>query len=459
MVARALRRRAGPSSLDRPGVTPARGPILVLDGDPRPELERRGIPLRPAPGALPLPVRESVAVRTFHAGSALAGSDVVTAMTGDLHRRALARIGAARRVREWIGVALDLAREAAASAEDAGRPERAGEPAPPVRVAGLVWPLEPHGGAEAAPDVADASAEHRAHAGALTDAGAGLLRIERVETIAESEAATIAAIDTGVETWTGVVLDERGTALVSGEPVSAWLSVVAPLEPSGLLIEANSWDATMAGLDAARAALDLLDPRGAIALGVALPLETAALQPEGSRPPEAGLLEAGATLLSAGRDGSPQRLAALRAVVDVEQAARVRNERLRQDRMAAWLAQASDRALPGPALWLETDPVPRSELALPDRFSWHVADPGAVRQLPAERFRLAVVPAWDGLTTPASPVDLVGPLVDALEPGAWLLVEGTGVPEALATDARLGDIRPADPTGPGVYSWLARRRP
>ncbi len=141
------------------------------------------------------------------------------------------------------------------------------------------------------------------------------------------------------------------------------------------------------------------DPRGAIALGAALPLEAAAPQPQGSPQPEARLLDAGATLLSAGPDGSPLRVAALRAAVDVEQAARVRDERLRQDRMAAWLAQASDRALPGPALWLETDPVPRSELALPDRFSWHVADPGAVRQLPAERFRLAVVPAWDGAAT------------------------------------------------------------
>ncbi|MGO9178043.1 MAG: homocysteine S-methyltransferase family protein [Candidatus Limnocylindrales bacterium] len=435
-------------------------PILVLDGDPRPELARRGIPLRPAPGAPPLPVREPGAVRSFHADSTLAGSDVVTAMTGDLHRRALARIGASRRVREWVGVALDLAREAAAEAEDADRAERAGEPAPPVRVAGLVWPLEEHGGPEAAPDVAVASAEHRAHAGALADGGAALLRIERIGTIAESEAATIAAIDTGVETWTGIVLDERGVALPSGEPVSAWLSTVVPLKPAGVLLEARTWDATIAGLDVARAALDILDPLGIIALGVALPAEAPAPQPEGSPHPEARLLGAGATLLSAGPDGCPQRVAALRAAADAQEATRVRERRPRQDRTAAWLAQASERALPGPALWLATGPAALSEVPLPDRFSWQVADPATVRQLPAEHFRLTVLPAWDALAAlDAGTVDWVRLLVDALEPGGWLLVEGSGALDAMASDARLGDIRPILPTGPCASSWLARRRP
>ena len=236
--------------------------------------------------------------------------------------------------------------------------------------------------------------------------------------------------------------------------MSAWLSAVAPLKPAGVLLEARTWDATIAGLDVARAALDILDPLGIIALGVALPAEAPAPQPEGSPQPEARLLGAGATLLSAGPDGCPQRVAALRAAADAQEATGVRERRLRQDRTAAWLAQASERALPGPALWLATGPVALPEVALPDRFFWHVADPATVRQLPAEHFRLTVLPALDTGT-----VDWVRLLVDALEPGGWLLVEGAGALDAMASDARLGDIRPIDPTGPGASSWLARRRP
>ncbi len=270
-MARAFRRDRRAPSAARPDVISRDGFVLVIDGDPRPELARRGIVLHPSVGALPLPVREPVAVRSVHIESALAGSDVVTAMTGDLHRRALARVGAARRVREWVGVALEAARDAVAEADDAGRPMRAGEPAPPLRLAGQIWPLEERGGPASAPDFAAAAAEHRVHAGTLAEAGVGLLRIERMETVGESEAATLAARETGLETWTSIALHADGRTLASGESLATWLSVVVPLAPTAVLLEAPTWAAATAGLREAGRILDSLDASGSVALGVALP--------------------------------------------------------------------------------------------------------------------------------------------------------------------------------------------
>jgi S-methylmethionine-dependent homocysteine/selenocysteine methylase len=484
-VARAVRRDRRAPSAARPDVTLRDGPILVIDGDPRPELARRGIVLHPSVGALPLPVREPVAVRAVHVENALAGSDVVTAMTGDLHRRALARVGAARRVREWVGVALEAARDAVAEADDAVRPMRDGESAPPLRLAGQLWPLEERGGPAAAPDFAVASAEHRVHAGTLADAGVDLLRIERMETVAESEASTLAARETGLETWTSIALSADGVTLVSGESLTAWLSVVVPLAPAAVILEASTWDGATAGLTEAGRLLRALDPSGSVALGAALPpgepaspsADRDGTAVDASAPRAAALIDAGATILSAGTDGSPRRVASLRSAAERAEDARRRGHDEKRDRLAAWAGQAAIRSLPGSAVWVVGGPSdgstwgggmaphpvrrpgssPDGALPLPAGFEWHVVDGRTLGQLPAGRYRLAIVAAEDGLGGPALAAR-IRQAVDAMEAGAWLLVEGTEAGAALRAEERLADLEPARASGSGVPSWLARRR-
>jgi S-methylmethionine-dependent homocysteine/selenocysteine methylase len=467
-------------------VTPRDGPILVIDGDPRPELASRGIVLHPSVGALPLPVREPVAVRAVHVESALAGADVVTAMTGDLHRRALARVGAARRVAEWVAVALEAARDAIAEADDAVRPMRAGEPRPPLRLAGQLWPLEEGGGPAAVPDFAAASSEHRVHAGTLADAGVEVLRIERMETVGESEAATLAARETGLETWTSIALSGDGVTLASGEPLATWLSVVVPLAPGAVILEAPTWEGAAAGLAEAGRLLRSLDPRGSVALGANLPPGEPA-SPSADRdgtaldagmPRAMALIDAGATILSAGTDGSPRRIASLRAVAERAEEARRRGLDERRDRLAAWAGQAAMRSLPGAAVWvvggsseggtsgggMASHPVrrpgskPDGALPLPTGFEWHVVDGRTLGRLSAGRYRLAIVAAEEGLDG-AALAARIRLAVDVLEAGAWLLVEGTDAGAALRADERLADLEPARPSGSGVPTWLARRRP
>lgn len=472
--------------------------ILVADGDPRPELARRGVAPQPTVGALPLPVREPAALRAVHLEVALAGADVLTAVTGSLHRRTLSRMGAARRGREWIAAALDLAREAAAEAEDAGRPARDGEPAPPVRVAGLVGPLEGSGTSGLILDVAASAAEHRAHAGMLADAGAQLLRIEAMETVAESEAATREAVATGLETWTGVAVDGSGLALTSGEPLEAWAAVIAPLGPGVLLVTAPTLEATCVALEALRA-------RTGIALGGSLPgagtgpgagtrraagtrpaagAVDAPRSPSEARSPSdadapsdadesrdehgrpssepapdprvAALLDAGGVVLSAGTDGSPGRVALLRAEADRQNGLRRQRHHRHLERRRAWLAQVTDRALPGPALWLaRTAP----EFPLPEAFAWDVVEAHEVGRLPAGRYRMAVAPASTAASGAPLTVEQLRRLVTALEPGAWILVEGQPAADVLASDARTGALLPAARLSSGPPCWMVRLRP
>ncbi len=453
--------------------------ILVADGDPRPELARRGIAPQPTIGALPLPIREPAALRALHLQVALAGADVLTAVTGTLHRRTLSRMGAARRGREWIAAALDLTREAAAEAEDAGRPARDGQPAPPVRVAGLVGPLEGSGTSGLNLDAAGVAAEHRAHAGMLADAGAQLLRIEAMESITESEAATREALATGLETWTGVAVDRSGIVLPSGESLAAWAAAISPLGPDVLLVTAPSLGATRAAL----AALGAPDSGTSVALGGSLPagppdmdetpdqggepapgpVPSSGPAPSSGPQPDARvalLLEAGCLVLDAGTDGSPQRVALLRAEADRQNARRRLARRDRLERRQAWLAQVIDRAFPGPALWLaRTAP----EFPLPGPFAWDVVEVGELGRLPAGRYRVAVVPAdaagGSGEAGASLSVEELRRLVTALEPGAWMLIEGDPAADVLASDERTGGLLPAERLPSGPPCWLVRRRP
>ncbi len=471
-----------------PALRSSERPVLVLDGDPGPELARRGIVLRPTPGAAPPAIREPAAVRALLRDLALAGSDVLTAPTGALHRRALSRLGAARRGREWIGIALDLVRQAADEADDASRPARNGEPAPRLRLAASVLPLEGIGTSETAPGGATSSEEHRAHAGMLADAGAEVIRIEGMGTIAESEAATRAAMETGLETWTGVVVDGSGRSLPSGESLDTWADAIGRIGPAVLLVAGPSLASTTAALAAlaARTGRPLGAPlpaepavRPASALGpgpgtVTVPVQAsgpgaadeprdgseapreAADGPGSSSLPEGRLLDAGATLVGAGTDASPARIARLRAEADRRNDALRRRRREDLERERAWVAQVTQRAAPGPAAWLGPSPQPG---ILQGPFAWDLVGADEIGLLPVGRYRVAIVAADPEASGDAARLEALRAAVAALERGAWLLAEWPLAGDALASDERVTSLQPAAPRASGPACWLARRRP
>jgi len=258
-------RRAGAG----PGAGGARsgadaGAILVLDGGIDVELGRRGVVLRPSAGAAPVPVREPTAVRRLHLDVAIAGADVLTAATGETHRRALARIGESRRVREWTDLAVRLAREASDAAEEAGRrvlPLPDGSPRR-LRIAGLVEPIDGRASPEDAGDGGDD--EYRAHAGTLAEVGVDLLRLEGMRTIRECDAALAAGVATGLPVWAGIQVGDDGTRLRSGEPLGALRELVARHGPEALVVAGPTNGAL-------ERALDELGRHGISWLGVSLP--------------------------------------------------------------------------------------------------------------------------------------------------------------------------------------------
>ena len=450
--------------------------FLVVDGGIEAELQRRGVALRPHPGAAPLPVREPEAVRQLHLDVALAGANVVTAATGALHRRALARTGDARRAREWAHAALGLARDAAAEATDRGlgggtdlRGERR-----PIRVAALAAPLEGRGWAGADVDGTTAAQEHRAHASTLAEGGAEIIRIQGMGTVRECEAATRAAAEEGLEAWSGVAVTTDGLHLLSGEPIEAWLEAVAPLRPAALTVEGPHLGAVRAAVGAViDAAIEWPGDAGGRAgprIGAILPARDRERPAEGlaERLAVARLLRIGATLVGPGDDGSPDRIAAIRSAGERRMSAVRASREAEGAAWQAWLEDGAGRASTGRALWLATGP-PR--MRLPAHLAWDVATPGDLARLPPGGYALVVALAADPALLPG-----------LLDRGGWLLVTADEQQAAaLRRDDRLEWLAPtgAPPTGaaptgampgglpgerpgwpPGrLPGWIGRRRP
>ncbi len=422
---------------------PAAAPdlLLVLDGGIEPELERRGVVLRPTPGAPPASVREPAAVRGIMLDAARAGTDVLTAATGGLERRALARIGESRRAREWVVEAVRLARDAASAAEDAGLPD----PTLPdgssrrLRLAGLVTPLEGRQ-PELAPDRDVALEEHRVHVGLLADAGVDVVRIEGMTTIRESDAATEAASETGLETWCGVRLDESGQALESGERLQAWLEAVVRWRPAALLVQSPRAEATQEAIAAILAAGGSVP--GAVLDG---PLDEERV---------GDLHRGGMRLVAPGSDGSPERIASLRGVARTAADALATRREEEHAALVAWIGEGARRAVSGRAAWLG-DAAPER---LPDGFAWDRIALADVGVMPVERYRLAVLPSREPGAIALSRV------VAALDRGGWLLVADEAAGDVLRVDDRVEALQPLDRAAASAAArsrggWVARRRP
>ncbi|MBA3779822.1 MAG: homocysteine S-methyltransferase family protein, partial [Chloroflexi bacterium] len=213
---------------------PSGSPELPVQGDEveilcGPVLFRSALPLRS--GSAPAHVEDTGAVRGRLRELAVAGAGIICSPSDLTYRRALSRIGQARRQREWTMAAVAVARGAAEEAEDADRVSMT-----PVRVAGVLAPLEDAADPAAAPDPGTCLREHREHAGLLAEAGVDMLIVTGMGTVREARAATAAATESGLPIWTSTRLAD-GATLVSGESLEAWREAVEVAAPHGRLVE------------------------------------------------------------------------------------------------------------------------------------------------------------------------------------------------------------------------------
>ena len=395
-------------------------PLLLLDGATGTELARRGVDTHGPAWSAPAVERARDVLAAIHAEHARAGADVITANTFRTQRRALSRIGQARRAREWTVEAVRIARQAVEQVLE----EQGGERA--VRVAGSVAPLEDSYRPDLAPDEATARREHDEHAGHLAEAGVDLLLVETMTTIAESRAATAAAAGTGLETWSSVTTDRSGERLLSGEAITAWVESLASYRPAALLVNCIA-------PEAARAALTLLAPLarevgslpGAYAnLGSSEPLPGGgfdiALEPDAYAETAKGLLAAGARILGGCCGTTPDHTRALRGLLDERLAA---EHAAAQEAEAGWrslVARAGAMAGRGPALvvgHVDASLLPDRDLVRPG--------PDELARLPRGRFSLAVVEGEPILLRAAGA---------ALEAGGWLVARSDASRGASASD-------------------------
>lgn len=182
------------------------GRPLVVDADFGASLRRRGLQWG-SPGALgALLRREPAAVSAHHQAETLRCVDVLSALTADTTPRALAEVGMEHRAALLTGLAVELAQEAA------GATDR------PVAVAGVL-------GSDlvTAIDRRRFEAEVREHAVRIGVAGAELVIVRGMGSVAELCFAVQAAVEQSMPTWavvdqelSGEHLDELLEGLVEG---------------------------------------------------------------------------------------------------------------------------------------------------------------------------------------------------------------------------------------------------
>lgn len=203
-----------------------RGEVLILDGALGTELERRGVET-----PLPLWSAEALfeapdAVRAIHEDYLRAGADVITANTFRTTPRTMKRAGLdAGEADRTTRLAIALAREARANAA----------PGRVAWIAGSLAPLEDCYRPDAAPSGDVAALEHADQAALLADAGAELILVETMNSIAEAVAATRAAVATGLPTLVSFIT-RSDIEIWNAEPLEAAVRAVDPLGAAALLV-------------------------------------------------------------------------------------------------------------------------------------------------------------------------------------------------------------------------------
>jgi methionine synthase I (cobalamin-dependent) len=211
----------------------ASGHPLVLDGAIGTEILRRDVTWADHQ----LQKRPDV-VRAIHADYLAAGADVISTNTFQLTRRAfvghfkdaehMRHIGAPDLDTRWatlLKAGVSLAQEARQQADLKDK----------VAIAGAMTTLEWCFRPDLAPEHSQAEAEYREVAQVFADAGADLLLVETVNSIAEALAGARAARSVSLPFWIAFVPDERGR-LFSGESLADAVGALAPLGPDVVLV-------------------------------------------------------------------------------------------------------------------------------------------------------------------------------------------------------------------------------
>jgi S-methylmethionine-dependent homocysteine/selenocysteine methylase len=189
---------------------------VVLDGAIGTELVRRGVRWRKH-GLL----TDAPAVRKLHDDYLAAGADLLRTDTFQLNPRIYRNVFRSREHMRHIGApgledlvprlvkkSVELAREARAAAGKDGA----------VAIAGVLSPLEHCYRPDLAPPADQARREHEEQARLFAEAGADLLLLESMNTLAEAKAALAAGKAAGLPVWVSFVLGPEGE-LLSREPL------------------------------------------------------------------------------------------------------------------------------------------------------------------------------------------------------------------------------------------------
>ncbi len=422
---------------------------------------------------LPAHLRDPRGVRTRQAAQVAAGADVLMAQTMLTHRRALARVGEARRAREATLAAVTVARSAieeglegrgrrqaeAEQGEDDGddaadrgtaEADAAAALAPlpedlPVLIAGVLPAIgdDPGSGRLGSIGAALARDAHDA-ADLLAEAGIDLILVEAPSDHREAAVAASAAASTGLPVWAEVPVGTGDpTRLI--EPVVAWLEALAPARPGTILFR-------LAVPDGDRPQEPWLEdigaPFGAMFAGIAL----------GDTGAEDSLVGAADRWLTAGAaaigisDGAdPASIAVIRRAIERHRRSIGAARESQRAPWRDWIAAGAKRAPAGAALWLGS--VDRD--ALPAGFAWTVADPNEVTHMPDGAYRLIVA---DDLAA-----DLAADLATNLALRHTRLVrllDDRGILMARAARTVAGeDLEILDVDASDGHSWfIARRR-
>ncbi|MEO7117745.1 MAG: homocysteine S-methyltransferase family protein [Candidatus Limnocylindrales bacterium] len=349
---------------------------------------------RPGPEVdwhLPAHVRDAAGVRTRVVAQIAAGADIVVAQTYLTHRRALARVGEARRSNEITRAAVTVAR----SAVEEGVARREAEAPHAVLVAGVISALGDDQGTGRLGTVDGALARDLAeHAGTLAESGVDLVIVEWSSEVAVVAALTAVAV-AGLPAWVETP-PESLMPILEREPRLVLLGAV----PAETKLEVPfGWSVA--------AASDVTAPVTDVTASVT------------------AWLEAGATAIHLGDGATPERLTAIRTAIDTFLEARDADSRAAGAHWDAWIGRAADLAPGGEALWVGNAPP-----TLATGWQWQVVPPSEGPRLPHGRYRFVVLdPSVSmSMSVAADLLDfdgvLVGLAVDVLPPALRLIDRG-----------------------------------
>jgi S-methylmethionine-dependent homocysteine/selenocysteine methylase len=209
-----------------------RGETVLLDGGIGSELVSRAVRWRDHGMRT-----DAMAVQQLHEEYIEAGADVIRTNTFQLNQRTYLNVfrnadhmrhigapGLERRAAELTRRAVELA---AAARDRSGRSE--------VAIAGVMSPLEHCFRPDLSPPPEQGRAEHDEIAELLANAGADLLLLESMNTLAEAKVAALAARSTGLPVWVSFVVGGEAD-LLGGESLAEALGEMQKLGADALLV-------------------------------------------------------------------------------------------------------------------------------------------------------------------------------------------------------------------------------